>query len=591
MEEKKVKIIEPAQQRKEQHKKLNVAAYARVSTGSDEQKDSFINQKKYYEAKIKSNPDYNFVGVFADEAISGTTDKRPEFQRMISLAEHKKIDVIFTKSISRFSRNVADLFQYCEQLKNHGVNLIFEEDNIELLNSSGTLLLTILGAVAQMEVENTSEHVNWTLQKKMENGELVGQANPLGYDVVDGQLVVNEEEAETVRYIFKRYLEGVGASRIAKELEKMGAKTKRNNTKWYDSSVMLIIKNEKYTGQLLQGKTYTVNPIGHKRKDNHGEARTFITENNHEAIISLEDWKKAQEITTSRCVSYVDGRKRGTTRNSNQSIFTSKIVCAYCGKNFARRKVHAGTKYEKVVWKCATACKRGKASCPECKAIEEDFIKQAVVGMIQNLIEDNESAFYLTKDRLNSLLKQSEKKKDKLREQITKCERNIQAKENKKSKLLDMHLEDKITEEEYLARKEVIDKEIASIQALLDEFASDIDYEDEKNKTNQQISKLICEGKAEGFNEELFNLLVNQITVGGKRSDGVDDPKALHIELNHLNLSTDMRSKVVNGHMVYTPGFDMEEDLKNNEQQMCSLHSGNTCGVRSAADKSRAITR
>ena len=260
MEEREVKIIEPVQQRRKENKKYNVAAYARVSTGSDEQKDSFVNQKKYYESKIKSNPDYNFVGVFADEAISGTTDKRPDFQRMISLAEHNKIDIIYTKSISRFSRNVADLFHYCELLKDFGVNLIFEEDNIELLNSSGTLLLTILGAVAQMEVENTSEHVNWTLQKKMESGELVGQANALGYDIVDGKLVVNEEEAEIVRYIFRRYLDGIGASRIAKELERMGAKTKRNNTKWHDTTVMGIIKNEKYTGRLLQGKTYTVNP-------------------------------------------------------------------------------------------------------------------------------------------------------------------------------------------------------------------------------------------------------------------------------------------------------------------------------------------
>ena len=250
MEERKVTIIEPKQQRRKQNKKLNVAAYARVSTGSDEQKDSFINQKKYYEDMINRNPDFNFVGVFADEAISGTTDKRPNFQRMISLAEHKKIDVIYTKSISRFSRNVANLLHYCELLKDHEVNLIFEEDNIELLNSTGTLLLTILGAVAQMEVENTSEHVNWTLQKKMENGELVGRSNPLGYDVIDGRLVINEEEADTVRYIFKRYLEGVGACRIAKELENMGAKTKRNSTKWYDCAVMGIIKNEKYTGKL-----------------------------------------------------------------------------------------------------------------------------------------------------------------------------------------------------------------------------------------------------------------------------------------------------------------------------------------------------
>lgn len=583
MSERKVKIIEPVLQRKEQNKKYNVAAYARVSTGSDEQKDSFINQKKYYEAKIKSNPDYNFVGVFADEAISGTTDKRPEFQRMIFLAERKEIDIIYTKSISRFSRNVADLLQYCQLLKNHGVNLIFEENGIELLDSAGNLMLTILGAIAQMEVENTSDHVNWTLQNKMEKGELVGQANPLGYDIVDGKLVVNEEEAEIVRYIFKRYLEGAGGHTIAKELERMGAKTKRNNSKWSDTTVMGIIKNEKYTGKLLQGKTYTVNPIGHMRKDNHGEARSFIIDDNHEAIISLEDWTKAQEITTTRCVSYSDGRKRGTTQNSKQCIFTSKIVCSYCGKSYVRRKVHAGTKYEKVVWNCSSACKQGKASCPKCKAIEEDYIKQAVVGTIQGLVDDNTNAFYLSKDKLNALLKQSEKNKDKLLEQIHKCERNIRAKEKMKGKILDMYLEETISKEEMVSRREEIDKEIASIQKLLDKSASAINYENEMNKTSQQISKLVSEGKAEGFNEELFNLLVDRIRVGGIRSDGVDDPKALFVELNISNLSTDMRSIVQNGRLIYSPGFDMDEDMadeaKKNDLDLCSLYSDNACGV------------
>lgn len=579
MSEKKIQIIEPEQQMKQNNKKLNVAAYARVSTSSVEQRDSFINQQKYYEAKIKSNPDYNFVGVFADEAISGTTDKRPNFQRMISLAERNKIDIIYTKSISRFSRNVADLSHYCELLKNHGVNLIFEEDNIELLKSSGTLLLTILGAIAQMEVENTSEHVNWTLQKKMENGELVGQANPLGYDVVDGKLVVNEEEAETVKYIFKRYLEGAGASKIAKELEALGAKTKRNNTKWSDTTVLGIIKNEKYTGKLLQGKTYTVNPIGHKRKDNKGEARSFIVDNNHEAIISLEDWNKAQEIIESRCVSYSDSRKKGTSRNSRQNVFTSKIECAYCGKNFIRRTIHAGTKYEKIVWNCSTFCKQGKASCPHCKAIEEDFIKQCAVKVIQNLVEDTDGMFYLTKEKLNSLLKNSELKKNKLLEQAETYKRNINAKEKFKSKLLDMHLEGTITREEFIERREQVNHEIESIQKLLDDLTSDIESVNETNNRSKLINKLISEGSVDCFNEELFNLIINKVRVGGMRwTDFVDDPKSLHFELNHLNLITDMNSKVINGELVYTPGFDMLEDLANNEE-MCSLNDDDTCGV------------
>lgn len=581
MPKRKVEIIEPIAQRKEQKKKYNVAAYARVSTGSEEQKDSFVNQQKFYEEKIKSNPDYELVGVFADEAISGTTDKRPNFQRMIRLAENGYIDIIYTKSISRFSRNVADLLSYCERLKNHGVNLIFEENGIELLNSSGSLMLTILGAVAQMEVENTSDHINWTLQKKMEKGELVGQANPLGYDVVNKQLVVNKEEAEAVRFIFRRYLEGAGASTIAKELERMGIKTKKGNSTWHSSTVMGIIKNEKYTGELIQGKSYTVNPIAHKRKDNHGEARQYKLANNHEAIISVDDWKKAQAITDSRCVAYVDGRRRGTTQNSNQSDFTSKLVCAYCGKNFVRRKAHAGTKYEKIIWKCATVCKGSRAKCPHSiAAIEEDFIRQSVVGMIKNLIDDNDSMFYLSNEQLKSLLKQSDKKKDKLEVEIDKCKNAIKLKTKKKAKILEMYLAEKITEEEFDIQRADIDKEIASMQEWLNDLETDINLENITNNTSIQVNKIINEGGADTFNKDLFDLLVDKIIIGGMRSDNVDDPRSLHFELNPYNLSTDLQRKATDGVIHYTADKRLEEVMKNealsDNSDLYSFDSGNT---------------
>ncbi|MBP1537042.1 MAG: recombinase family protein [Ruminococcus sp.] len=585
MAETKVEIIEPIYQRANNMKKLNVCAYARVSTGADEQKDSFINQQRYYEDMIKNNPSYNFVGVFADEAISGTTDKRPDFQRMINLAEHDYIDVIYTKSISRFSRNVADLLTYCESLRNHNVNVIFEENNIELLNSAGSLMLTILGAIAQMEVENTSDHVNWTLRNKMEKGEFVGQPNPLGYDVVDNRLVINEEEAKTVRYIFQRYLEGIGGSTIAKELEQMGAKTKRGNTKWNNTTILGIIKNEKYTGLLVQGKTFTVNPIGHKRKDNTGDSRLYKVPDNHEAIITLEDWNKAQEILNSRCVSYSDGRKRGTTHNANLNVFTSKLVCAYCGKNYVRRKIHAGTKYEKVIWNCSSYCKQGKASCPKCKAIEEDFIKSSVVGMIKNLIDDNDGMFYLSNEQLNALLKQSEKNKNKIEEQIIKCNNNIKAKNKKKSKLLDMFLDDVITEDVFKLRSAEIEKEIESARELLNELHSLTNYEDVKSDTNRQISRLINEGKAEGFNKELFNLIIDKIVIGGKRSDGVDDPESLHFQLNAYNLDTDLTKKVdKNGVLHYTMNCDMDEAIAQygDDSSLCSLDKDSACGVRGA---------
>ena len=582
MKKKEVVVIEPTKTYNDEKKQYNVAAYARVSTGTIEQKESFDNQRLYYEDKIKSNPNYNFIGVFADDAISGTTDKRPDFQRMIKLAEQGCIDIIYTKSISRFSRNVADLHKYCEILKDNNVNLIFEENNIELLNSAGTLMLTILGAVAQMEVENTSAHINWTLQEKMKTGKLVGQPNPLGYNVTNGELVINEEEARTVRYIFDRYLNGMGAHTIAKELEQMGIITKRGNSKWHDSTVMGILKNEKYTGLLIQGKTYTYNTIGHKRKDNNNEANKYCTENNHEQIISLEDWEKVQKITNSRCVSYVDGRKKGTTCNSKQSIFTSKIKCGYCGKSYVRRTVHTGTKYQKNIWNCSTYCKAGKSSCPKCKSVEEDFIKQSVVGMIKNLIESPDSMFYLSDSKINELLKDSDKKKDVIGEQILQCQRNLGTKNNKKSKLLDMFIDEQISEEDFNKRKIVLDKETDVIQQTIDELRSVYDYEEIKKNTSKQIRQMIKEGKAEGFDEKLFELLVDSITIGGNRSDGVDDPTSLHFHLNEYNLNTEMSYKVEDGTRRYYSKYDMsdaiEEARKQEPTDACSLYSEDTCG-------------
>ncbi|MBQ6270808.1 MAG: recombinase family protein [Clostridiales bacterium] len=559
---KKINIIEPTKHNQSQKKKLNVCAYARVSTDSIEQKDSYENQLLFYEEMIKRNPNYNYIGIFADEAISGTTDKRPNFQRMIKYAESGYIDVIYTKSISRFSRNVADLLKYCEILRNHNVNVIFEENSIDLLSAQGTLMLTILGAVAQMEVENTSAHVNWTLQNKIRKGEYVGRANPLGYDVVDNQMIINEEEAETVRYIYRRYLEGAGGHVIAKELEAMGAKTKNGNTTWYGSTVMNIIKNEKYKGVLLQGKTKTINPIGKVRKKNEGEGVMCNIEDDHEAIISIEDWNKAQEITKQRSVIHKDGKLKGTTNNSNQSVFTSKLVCGYCGKNYFRRVSHAGSPSEKIIWSCGTYAKKGKAECPKCKSVDEDYLKQSIVGMIKNLIDDNEAMFYLSDESLDKLLKDTEKKENLLEKQLSSYYRNYNKKMKMRSKLTDLLLEEKLSDEDYNEKREVLTKEIEQIQEKIDSLNSEIKNEEVSLSNRKQLIQYIKDGKAEGFNKELFELLVERIIIGGKRSDGVDDPKSLHYELKDFNLDTLMSSKIVDGYKRYYSEYDIEEASK-----------------------------
>jgi len=569
----KVQIIEPVKKVAGEQKKLRVCAYARVSTGNDEQKISFENQKKYYTDMITSNNNYIFAGVFSDEGISGTTDKRPGFLRMIELAKQGRIDIIYTKSISRFTRNTDDLSKYCKILREHNVDVIFEEENLRLLDASGTLLLTVLGAIYQMEVENTKERVNWTFQKRMERGELVGQANPLGYDVVNGKIVVNEDEAEIVRFIFKRYLEGVGGARIAKELEAMGVKTKRGNTTWNNSTVLGIIKNEKYIGTLLQGKTYTVDMRNHIRKDNKGDVRSYRIDGHHEPIISLEDFEKANALTESRCVSYADGRRKGKTANVQFNPFTSKLVCAYCGKSYVRRKVHAGTKYEKTIWNCTTKVKQGVKCCPHSKPIEEDYLKQSVVLMIKNLLDDKDSLFYLSNGKLHSLLLDAEKNKDTFVEQIIKYEKQVEKLKKKKEKLFDIYLEDTITEEKYNQSVAGIDKNIASILELITDMKKSVVYVDEKKATISEISQLIEEGSVEGFDERLFNYIINNIVIGGRRSDGVDDPRSLHYELIPSNLSTDLSEGFdPKGVFRYSSAVPVCRDNEETDS-LCSLYS------------------
>ena len=248
---------------KEKNSLLRVAAYCRVSTDDEEQINSYNSQLQYYNELINKNPEWKMVGIYADKAITGTsTDKRVDFMRMINDAQNGDIDMIITKSISRFARNTVDTLHYVRLLKEKSVAIFFEEEHINTLSMDGELMLTVLSSVAQQEVHNTSEHVKKGLRMKMQRGELIGYNGCLGYDYHPDtkEITLNEEEAKTVRYIFERYLEGAGCTLIAKECSKLGYKTKTGKTTWHESAIRGILRNEKYVGDCLQGKTFTLGP-------------------------------------------------------------------------------------------------------------------------------------------------------------------------------------------------------------------------------------------------------------------------------------------------------------------------------------------
>lgn len=503
--------------------KLRVAAYCRVSTDSEDQLNSYRSQVQHYTDFINSKSEWTQVGIYADEGITGTqVSKREEFQRLINDCLSGKIDMVITKSISRFARNTVDTLNYVRKLKEHNIAVFFEEENINTLSMDGELLLTILSSVAQQEVQNISANVKKGLKMKMQRGELVGFQSCLGYDydTVTKTISVNEKEAEIVRYIFKRYVEGAGCKIIGKELEQLGYKTRYGYPRWGESTVIGIIKNEKYVGDLLQGKTFTIDPISKRRLANCGEEDKFYLKDHHEPIISRELFEAAHEILKRR------GSPRRIDTNGIREKYTRKFSfscitkCGYCGRNLTRRHWNSSTNYSKNVWQCVSATKGGKKSCPHSKGIEEEIIEKAFVNGY-NLIKAND------KEALESFTAKLEETlmEDNVIRKIEKIEKEIIYLESKKSKLLDMKLEGTLSKADFDKKYYEI---TAKISAKNDEKT---DYDQTKDSQDEIRSKIkFCKdllernSDIEEFDRTIFESIVERVVVGGFDSNGNIDP-------------------------------------------------------------------
>jgi site-specific DNA recombinase len=291
-----VNIIQPKPKVKAE--KRRVCAYARVSTEHAKQGESLENQIAYYEQLIQSNPEYEFVGVFADYGISGTTHQRPEFQRMLELTKNGQIDLIITKSVSRFARNTTILLETVRELKLKGIGIKFEKENISTLSGDGELMLTVLASFAQEESKNISDNIKWRIRNDFKNGKImINEKRFLGYDKDEnGNLVINEVEASIVRKIFTLYLSGKSSVEIAKILSKEGIKTVTGKDKWGSSSVNYILKNEKYKGDVINQKTYKPTHLKGNTVMNDRQVNQYYIKEHHEPIITEKMWNRAQEI-------------------------------------------------------------------------------------------------------------------------------------------------------------------------------------------------------------------------------------------------------------------------------------------------------
>ena len=339
-----------------------VAAYARVSSGKDAMLHSLSAQVSYYSELIQNHSGWQYVGVYADEALTGTKDNRENFQRLLADCRSGKVDMVITKSISRFARNTVTLLETVRELKTMGVDVFFEEQNIHSLSADGELMLTILASYAQEESLSASENQKWRIRRNFENG-MPWNGTMLGYRYEEGTLVVEPTEAEIVCRIFTEYLGGSGMTAIAKRLNADGIPTRFGND-WGKTSVGKVLQNYAYTGNLLLQKYRRMDHLTKRDEPNNGELPKYHITDAHEAIISLRSFNAVQEEMKRRAEKHTHpGVKH------KEYPFSGKITCAGCGKHYRRKVKETGP-----VWICTTYNTYGKTACPS-KAIPESILE------------------------------------------------------------------------------------------------------------------------------------------------------------------------------------------------------------------------
>lgn len=399
---KSVTIIEPKRSMlvdKERHRQKRVAAYCRVSTDSEEQLTSYSTQKRVYTEMIASNPEWELVDIYADEGISGTrADKRKEFQRMINDCYLGKIDYIITKSVSRFARNTIECLEYVRKLREKGIGIYFEEQNIDTLKSDSELYLVIFAGFAQSESESISKNVTWSFRKNFEEGKATFMYGRwLGYKKgEDGEPEVVPEEARIVERIFEMFLSGSTLQEIMETLQAENIEIPGKQIKFSKNMIRNILQNERYCGDCILQKTVTVDPIAKKRKKNEGEAPMYIVENNHTPIISREVFNRAQEELSRRKVVAPKSGKTSITSTGRYSKYalTEVMKCGECGSRY-RRVTWSKRGKTKVVWRCINRLDYGTKYCKEALTVEEIALQNAIVRALQRFNKEDEATYLM----------------------------------------------------------------------------------------------------------------------------------------------------------------------------------------------------
>lgn len=491
-----VTVIEPTIQ-EQTGTKIRVAAYCRVSSSSDDQLNSYAAQVTYYSSKFENSDTEILADLYADEGITGTCDtKRIEFQRMITDCRRGKIDRIYTKSISRFARNTRDCLKYVRELKSLGITIFFEKENIDTAKVTDEMMITIMGGLAQEESLSISENMKWSLRRQMANGTIKQTSAPYGYTLADGQLIVNPEQAEIIRNIYRMFLSGMGYRVIVQELNKDGVPKNDKGETWTISAIAYILKNERYIGDSLWQKNYNEG-IPVKRFKNYGKYAKYYIPDTHEPIIDRSTFETAQRLIAEH-----------QTESESAVVYplTQKIVCSHCNMTYRHRM-------------------RGKSECWVCRQHEADSTACLASGVTQKQIYD---AFIRLVNKLHQhytdilLPMQMQMLELKLRKfsgnaHVIDIHREIAKLREQAHVIAKLRTKEFLSEAKYQEQSAELNRKIAKLQKELQRLTKS----DDENDTLRQIEMLVnfFENRKEPmmtFDEESFAAIVDKIIINSQ---------------------------------------------------------------------------
>jgi len=479
----------------EQEDKIRIAAYCRVSTDSEDQQNSLMTQMRYYENFLADSETERLVSVYADEGITGTRmDKREEFQRMLKDCRRGKIDRIIVKSISRFARNTKDCLSVLRELKDLGITVLFESQNIDTANITDEIMVTVMGGLAQEESASISNNVRWGIRSKMRNGTVKFHSAPFGYNLYDGDLKINPREAEIVKSIFKMFLSGMGYDSICRELNESKVIKNDKETKWFPTSIQYILTNEKYIGDSLWQKNYNTS-MPYRKVRNKGELEKYYINNTHEAIITREEFEKVHEL--------IEQRKHPNKNLINNYPLSKKIYCGKCGSLFKRRFIN-----EKSYW----VCREHYYNAENCrtKQISEQVFYTAFTAMY-NKLKANYSVIF------NPMLAQLQELKNKKYggdKQYIEINKEIAQLKEQTHVLARLKTKGFLDESKYIEQVTEINAKIEKLNREVRKIVR-CDDEDEMIEQIKEIASIIENGTdfMTEFDDVMFESLIEKIIV------------------------------------------------------------------------------